>query len=377
VDLLPLKPLQVLLSALSNKKGCNESRDAAASRIKKYSGCRPVSDGAKPSFGDGALLRAGPLTGKSLDPGLNFPVSSQLLYPIPPCNSMFRLTASILLVLLLPPAALLQSQHQSSAIQSFSQEKFEKLLMSSHAPEPGIRGAAYRELALSLPEIPFSSQQLRVVYALIEGCRDSSVQLALANLLRLREIPPALFDARARYEISSLFRSTKLPADKLVLLCGYIGCREPVEALRGIIGRQPAKNPGLEGAVHLALARMGDKEELDFLLARLRKLPVDNLLVYEVLPGLLYVRQKEIFDYLFEIILSESPDCSSPNPSSDRRMPCAYRCMELVAPFVIDFPLSSGADGNLRCADYDQALRQVREWIKSHKDSYQIRQDVF
>ena len=133
--------------------------------------------------------------------------------------------------------------------------------------------------------------------------------------------------------------------------------------------------PSLSGrdrwTAQLALARLGDQEALATVLARAKQQPVNDDVVYELLPDLVYTRQKAAIDYLVTIVHSEEKNCQSADPEAEQRILCGYRVLELLAPVIQDFPLTVDASGDLAVRDYPKALEEARRWLKEHAD-YQI-----
>ena len=125
-------------------------------------------------------------------------------------------------------------------------------------------------------------------------------------------------------------------------------------------------------AMRLALARMGEPDMTDYCLARLKKVKVNDDVVYEFIPDLIYTRQKPIFDHLLTLIESDEKNCSSSNPDSDEKIICAYRIIEQIAPYIENFPAKVDVSGELQTNDYAKLLVEVRTWITQNRESYKI-----
>lgn len=126
----------------------------------------------------------------------------------------------------------------------------------------------------------------------------------------------------------------------------------------------------------MALARMGDPDELDYFDRIIRKVAIndDHLMAIGELAA--YVRAKPITDQLLQVILDDQLNCTSTDPDRDQPILCAYRAMEYVAGIIRDFPIGVRPSGDLDTDDYSQALRIVRQWIRSHPE-YQIATNVY
>lgn len=87
------------------------------------------------------------------------------------------------------------------------------------------------------------------------------------------------------------------------------------------------------------------------------------IFVYDVVPDLIYTRDREVFRFLESIILSDKKECTSAYP--DREMPfCADTgFFEYIANAIQDFPIPSDNDGEAQITDYEKALEEVRLWF--------------
>jgi hypothetical protein len=200
---------------------------------------------------------------------------------------------------------------------------------------------------------------------------DSVQDVRAAAAAALNEISAGEFSDEIKQLIVKSF-SAYGPLDKeQVLLAGYLHLTE----LTGIL-HQFKNNPALDNGVrwhcYLALARIGDEPSLDFILAAVQKRGVNDHVVYNNFPDLIYIRQRKAFDYLIKELFSNEKKCSSPNPSIAREMVCGYRIMEMLAPVIKDFPLSVTATGAINAKNYDNALENARKWLKRHETDYEI-----
>jgi hypothetical protein len=182
------------------------------------------------------------------------------------------------------------------------------------------------------------------------------------------------YSPQDKEELSKILKADSLSYyDKLIRIAGQVGVGE--EKLYELSSSSDDIN--IKTTAKLALARIGDQKILDNLMKNVAELPVDDEFVYRIAPTLIYVRQRETIDYLFDLVLSNEVNCTSPNPDSTAPMICAYRLMEMLAPVVVDFPVSVGKSGDIQTDDYPAALRTVRQWIAQHQGDYELRRDIF
>ena len=121
---------------------------------------------------------------------------------------------------------------------------------------------------------------------------------------------------------------------------------------------------------------MGNDEQTAWCVQKVKKAPVNSGLIANVLPDLIYTRQKEALDYCVELLFSDEKLCSSPNPDLSERIPCAYRIIEMLAPVIEGFPIKVNPSIGLESDDYPKTLQTVREWFKKNSN-YKINRETF
>jgi hypothetical protein len=228
------------------------------------------------------------------------------------------------------------------------------------------------ELYALLHEKTADHQIKEVAIAYLGTALSDSVQnIRAISAAALREIPTGEFSDKIKQLIVESFSAYGLLDEEQVLLAGYLHLTE----LTGILQQfknDPAQDNGVRWNCYLALARMGDEPSLNFILATLQKRGVNDRVVYNDFPGLIYTRQRKAFDYLIKELFSDEQKCHSPNPNIAREMVCGYRIMEMLAPVIKDFPLSVTAAGTINAKNYDNALEKARKWLKQHETDYEI-----
>jgi len=58
-------------------------------------------------------------------------------------------------------------------------------------------------------------------------------------------------------------------------------------------------------------------------------------------------------------------------------MVCGFSVIALIAPYIENFPVKVRTSGDLDVKDYNQALLDVRNWIKQNRDTYRIKREGF
>ncbi|NJK95879.1 MAG: hypothetical protein HC905_14090 [Bacteroidales bacterium] len=146
------------------------------------------------------------------------------------------------------------------------------------------------------------------------------------------------------------------------MLTGYLHITDLIYNYRLMLNEKQY-SPRVKMSLNLALARMGDSTAVSFLKGKLAILHVNDNIVYEIFPLLTYTRQRAAFDFLLQTIQSEEKNCLSSNPDKEEPIICAYRIIEMVAPYIHDFPAKI-ENRELVSDDYSKTLMAVKEWIK-------------
>lgn len=234
------------------------------------------------------------------------------------------------------------------------------------------RGAAYLLLsatALRKPEDPYLP---RVINALITGLTDPDGGVVHNNFNYLTQFSATAFDTEARIKLSQLVKHGTQHYPLLIKLTGFAGITDLSYDYKEMLRLKTYKDKNTRWAVYLALARLGSTEHAAFCLEMAKKYPVSDDVVYELLPDLAYVRTKDAFDYMFDIILNDDKNCFSSNPDSEARIICAYRVIKIVAPYIIDFPVKLDKGGDILSGNYEKTLVTVRDWINANRNNYEL-----
>ena len=236
-----------------------------------------------------------------------------------------------------------------------------------------IRQMAYR--LLGHIDQHTASPDLRItVLDRFSYCLDDPVPMVREQCVtQLKRFPDSLFTPSQRQII--LEHALRYADPEAIKLAGYLRADGAVEGIKRLAG-DPDVSRESRIAARMALARMGDPDELDYFDRIIRKVAIndDHLMAIGELAA--YVRAKPITDQLLQVILDDQLNCTSTDPDRDQPILCAYRAMEYVAGIIRDFPIVVRPSGDLDTDDYSQALRIVRQWIRSHPE-YQIATNVY
>jgi hypothetical protein len=238
-----------------------------------------------------------------------------------------------------------------------------------------VRGKAYAIAQLAGTNARQAHLRQDAVQKLMQGARDTNAGNAGLALGYLPEFLREDFTPSAQDSLVALLKRRAVHLDKIARLVGYLEIATVRNDLRAIAQESSASKKDRWSAM-LALARMGDGYALENIMSRLRRLPVNDDVVYEVFPDVVYTRNKALIDYLVTVLNSTDANCNSADAEHPARIPCGYRVMEMLAPAVEGYPLKVDASGDIDAKDYVAALQSVRDWFKANP-AYKVNKNKY
>ncbi|MCG8699656.1 MAG: hypothetical protein MI922_16495 [Bacteroidales bacterium] len=208
------------------------------------------------------------------------------------------------------------------------------------------------------------------VMQLVQGLKDKDLRIQQYIAERLNEFNTSDYSFDAKAQLLGHLSASPLPDKNLVLIAGYLGGADAVAVIRQVASGQTAQE--LKLSCWFALARSGDTQSINRLYSMISKNEMNDQLVYYLVPGLLYTRQKALYDAVIKAVYSDEKNCTTPNPDEERPVICAYRLIEQLSPYIKDYPYPLNAAGDLNTKSYKKALSDIRTWLTTNKDSYQI-----
>lgn len=211
-----------------------------------------------------------------------------------------------------------------------------------------------------------SKNSLEEVHRLLDSVTNASSMDQYSIVHKLMRHPDWDFDEAARKKVGALLSPGQVHLREWVLLAGFLNQERQLRQLL----MEEALPKTLQQTVRFALIRCGDEPLLQKLMQKVRTIPVNDDFVYQLVPLLVYTRQKVVTDYLLELIQKEDLGCTPADAETPGAINCAYRIMEYLAPVILDFPLKIEPSGDLLVSDYPKALALVRTWILERKETY-------
>jgi len=183
------------------------------------------------------------------------------------------------------------------------------------------------------------------------------------------------FTLVAKDSVRNLFKKRTPHFDQLLKLVGFLSLTDLTEEVR-LFTKPGAGSQSIRWSALVSLTRMGDFDAANEMMRRVKKLPVNDDIIYKLFPDLAYSRNPEAINYMIEGMRSDEKNCLSADAEKEEPIPCGYRIMEQLAPVIENYPLTLDASGDIKTKDYVAALKTVREWFVKHPD-FKIRQDNF
>jgi len=219
-------------------------------------------------------------------------------------------------------------------------------------------------------------RQQCVLY-LLQACSDKNSGNSGQASNYLTQFNPSDFNPSARDSLRKLLQANTPHIANIIKLAGFVQLTDMISYISDAIYVQPPKWKKKDAwAAHLALARMGVEDEIDYCLNRVKKIPLNDDVVYNLLPDLIYIRQKPVYDYLVSLLYIDEKLCNPADPDAETKILCGYRIMEMLATEIKNFPLPVQPSGDIDTDDYHKALMTLRQWFNDNPD-YQIITDRF
>jgi hypothetical protein len=230
-----------------------------------------------------------------------------------------------------------------------------------------VRRLACSFIAQSGKQAQIPEVRTRAVNMLLGTVSDKDSRIANTAADHLKQFVFNDFDSTARQTLGTLVASQPFAYATVLKLVGFLGMSTQTGIIRNKLNNAKLSNAE-KWAANLALARLGNGDAINFCMNAVRQAGLNTDVTYDLLPDLVYTRQRQCFDYLVEVINDTRPLCDSPNPDLAGKIVCAYRVMEYVAPVIENFPLKVGPTGEIIAPDYPKALKTTRDWFRTHKD---------
>ncbi len=215
------------------------------------------------------------------------------------------------------------------------------------------------------------------VLNLVKACEDKEPDIRRSIGNKLKYFKKEDFSQEAKNILTSYLKKGENIWKNSVRLVGFLDMDNQIPFLHALLNDTSISDERSRREVRLTLARLGDKEQIAYCINLAKSKGVNDRIIHFLLKDLVYIRQKEAFEYLLDILYSDEKNCRPPNPELYDPIVCGYRIMELLAPAIEDFPFETyPGTSQLKADDYDKTLVDVRQWFEEHSN-YKIKRDTF
>jgi hypothetical protein len=237
---------------------------------------------------------------------------------------------------------------------------------------PAIRQKSYY---LTYKKAVLSNANRRLaINILLKGCSDKDGAIMGQNLAYLKGFTLNDFDNESLQMVNLKLSNHRVAHYKdYVLLAGFLGTGKDILYQKFL---DEHITPGTKWYISLALARMGNQEQITSCLAQVKKMLINDNLVDYVIPDLIYIRQRESINYCIEVLNNKEKLCHSLNPDISERINCGFRVIEMLAPVIENVPITRDDTGIVFTDSYDSLLDKVRQWFSDNPD-YMLKKNTF
>jgi len=209
---------------------------------------------------------------------------------------------------------------------------------------------------------------------LINGVTDDDRAIRALAIDFLEKFQKEDFPPAAKDSLRRLITSEVSPLDRLIKLAAFLELDDLIPLIRS--WSLPGTRTQLRWSALQCLARMGEQDAINEIMTRVKRLPVNDDVVYKIFPDLIFTRQPRPIAYIVEALQSNERKCLSADVERSVAIPCGYRIMEQLASVIEGFPVALNDSGDLKTDNYADTLAAVREWFILHK-TYTITNDRF
>jgi len=233
-----------------------------------------------------------------------------------------------------------------------------------------VRNQAYLIIKQAASSSQKEEEVKEAVMLISKGALDSNFGIARYCAKSLQYFPRTAFSEEAKKNIGKVLAVNPKTIRETALIIGYLGLSTQSVALKSIANNPKARKRDRWYA-HIALARLGEKESVDYCLGVYHSLPLGGEVVENMIPDFLYTRNVEIYNEVIKILYIDKKKCTSANPNNEKSILCGYNVMEQMASYIKDFPLEPHASGAIKTDSYEKSLQELRQWFTEH-DNFTI-----
>ncbi len=217
-------------------------------------------------------------------------------------------------------------------------------------------------------------KQEDVLYLINKGLDSTNSLHVYSVVKKLLELPNEYFNKQSKTLLSSILLKESVQHYKSIIrLSGKLN-------IDGLIPYYESRlqddniDTSTKWNIELVLGRMGDLDKVKSCLKKVQQFSISDQVIYNLIPDLLYLHNRFCYDYILQQILVDNINCTSTDPDSEVKITCAYRLIEMIAPYIKDFPIELYESGDIVTDDYERTLLEVRNWILQNNYLYELKE---
>nr|WP_319399895.1 hypothetical protein [uncultured Carboxylicivirga sp.] len=223
--------------------------------------------------------------------------------------------------------------------------------------------------ANSLDDPPYKE----VFYLIDKGLTDTDGSNVYFIYSILKNIPTQYFNSTSKQRLSNIIITNKsLHIKEAIKLSGKLSIQVLLPYYESVLISPNKYSRDIIWTVRLAMARMDDINQTNYCIESVKSIGINDNVVFYLIPDLIYTRSRSAFNYILELITESPENCHSTDPDNPQPISCAFRLMEMIAPYIKDFPVELYESGDIKTDDYNKALTKVQRWISENKETYQL-----
>ncbi len=240
-----------------------------------------------------------------------------------------------------------------------------------------VRLEAYNTAALLALKSTNVVVKQKIIAQMVNTLTSSDADVSFTCIKNLIRFNATDFPVASIFKIQQSVNEASNNKGKLARLAAFVCGPVVAPNLSQLLRDNPTLNSTIKSDIKMAMARAGNENLQNRMVQKCKQQVLNNDFVYDIVPELVYTRNKIVFDFLLEAIMRDTKDCTSANNDDTRPMICAYRLIEQVAPYIINFPAKIDEACELKTKDYPALLTEVRGWINANKSNYQLNQTIY
>jgi len=249
-------------------------------------------------------------------------------------------------------------------IKPFPKEIYIKCTPLLNNENAKVRDFAYQLISVASYRAEDPNFRKSVASILVKGCKDKEAWLRKNIAERLEEYKFNEFSFSAKNKIKEILHMEKTYAQNVYLMTGFLQLKDQVRHLNKLLAECNPEHTSEIRNLRTALGRLGDKTQIDYLINMVKTSGKDLREDEFLFPLLIFTRSKKAIDYTFEEFSGSNKLLSA-------------RILDILAPIIKDFPIKVDETGDTDIDDYEVAIKQVKNWYRTNRESYVILTDSF